>query len=146
MKRFWNVTTTLGSRYPNRGGSPYPNYPRFSVSEFFVFLFGYRDPLPVSVSEQGSISCQKQKVNTWFCWSAYGELKNLCRTSLTSLEAEKKPFYCFWQLFDPRGLGIRTRGSRYPKRRGLDIRTARIKFVRIANSDTETPVYTGVSF
>ena len=41
----------------------------------------------------------------------YGELKNLYRTSLASSEAEIKPFYSFWQLFDPMGLGIRTRAS-----------------------------------
>ena len=31
--------------------------------------------------------------------SVFGELKILHRTSLASLEAGKRPFYLFWQLF-----------------------------------------------
>ena len=75
--------------------------------------FGSRYPnqTEVSVSIQGSNRCQKQKISTRFRWSEYGELKTLRRTSLASLEAEIKPFYSFWQLFDPMGLGIRTRAS-----------------------------------
>jgi hypothetical protein len=86
-------------------------------------LFGYRDSPPpigpplfedprplslVSVSEQGSKSSQRQKVKTGFRRLVYGELNNLCRTSLAGLEAEKKPYNYIWQLFNHRGLGIQT--------------------------------------
>ena len=57
----------------------------------------------------------KQIINTRFGRSEYGELRNLCKTSLASLEAEKRPLYCFWQLFNPRGLGIRTRVKKLTK-------------------------------
>ena len=48
---------------------------------------GVRIPRPLR-----SKSCQKQKTNSGFGKSEYGELKNLCKTPLASLEAEKKPF------------------------------------------------------
>ena len=38
-----------------------------------------------------SKSCQKQKTNTGFGRSEYGEPRNLCKISLASLEAEIKP-------------------------------------------------------
>ena len=47
-------------------------------------------------------SCQKQKINAWLRWSERGELKNLSRTYLASLKAEKKSFDCFWQHIDSR--------------------------------------------
>ena len=64
-----------------------------------------------------------KKVQRVFWRSEYGELKNLFKTSVASLEAEKKPFYCFRQLFYPRGLGIRTKRQK--------IRIPRPRFVRI---------------
>ena len=56
---------------------------------------GVRIPRPLK-----SKSCQKHKINAGFGRSEYGEFKNLCKTSLSSLEAEKKPLYRFWQLFN----------------------------------------------
>ena len=48
--------------------------------------------------------------------SVLGEFKTTYRIALTSLEVEKKPFYCFLQHFRPNfvGLGIRT-GVRIPR-------------------------------
>ena len=70
----------------------------------------------VSVSEQGSESCQKQIINTnctGFWRYEYEKLKNLCRTSLASLEAEMKPLHSFWQhFFYPKG-SVFEQGSRY---------------------------------
>ncbi len=108
--------TTLGSRYPNKKD-------RDSLSEQILSeLFDLRRldiQTAALLSKQGSKSCLHQKFNTEFCWFEYGELKNLYSTS--SLKSEKKPFCYFCQLFDPKGIGIRTVRPRYLNKTGVSV-------------------------
>ena len=110
-------TPPLVIRYPNKF---YPNYLILGVSISELV----RIPRPLgglgirtqrnsdSLSEQilselldpwgvgirtGVNKLSKTDINTCtgFLRSEYGELQNLCRTSLARIEAEIKPFYCF---------------------------------------------------
>ena len=78
----------------------YPNYLIFG--SVWQPLFGYQDPWDQKVIKNRKLIC------TGFWRSEYGELKNLCRTSLARLGADIKAFFSSWQVFDPRGLNIRT--------------------------------------
>ena len=62
-----------------------------SLSERFV---------RITINEAPGSKCyQKWKINKWLGRSVYGEVKNTQRTSLASLETEKKPLYGFCKFF-----------------------------------------------
>ena len=67
----------------------------------------YPDRPDTETPEIKNMPKTKNQYRVWKVWN--GELKNVYKTSLASLEAEKKPLCYFWQLFNPRCLGIRTR-------------------------------------
>ena len=74
------------------------DFDQWFLQLLMLVCFGSRYRNQTGVSIQGSKSCQKQTINTGFWRSEYGGLKNLCRKSLSSLEAVKSQFTVFGNI------------------------------------------------